>query len=138
MWLTFDWLACLVVYMYARCNIVLLYDKLHINWINGSINWNQTDAKNVSVYSNRLKFMIKWIVLSLVKVCRRRNSSGRGTSTFWGWWIVHRNTLKPGHIVFPVLSQDLHFQRYMSWSLFCSVKMRGACLLCWNWWNWWP
>ena len=34
----------------------------------------------------------------------------------------------PQHCL-PVPSQDLDFQRYMSSSSFCSVKMRGALLI---------
>jgi hypothetical protein len=45
------------------------------------------------------------------------------------------------HIFVPVSSQDLDFQRQMSWSFLCSVssvKLRGYCWTCWCLWNWWP
>ena len=45
------------------------------------------------------------------------------------------------YIFVPVSSQDLDFQRQMSWSFLCSVssvKPRGYCWTCWCLWNWWP
>jgi hypothetical protein len=47
----------------------------------------------------------------------------------------------PATFFVPVPSQNLDFQRHMSWSFLCSVstvKMRGDCSFCWYWWNWWP
>jgi hypothetical protein len=34
------------------------------------------------------------------------------------------------HIFVPVPSQDFDFQRHMSWSFLCSVKMGGDCSFC--------
>ena len=42
------------------------------------------------------------------------------------------------HICVPVPNKDLNFQRHISVSFLCSVKMRGNYSFRWYYWNWWP